>query len=172
MSSIDTVENIDKTITYTIITTTGYSIENDPAKRWARRTWIMLHTLANKVKDEDFYLIKDELIRHIYEICTNLPCESCSLPAKLYLDGIDTSAINSRYNLQRMLFNFHNEVNIKVNKPLLSLCELDNLYNDLNLTDIVNDFNLNYKFTSHDKRHEIAGSFMKWITLNISRFRV
>lgn len=84
---------------------------------------------------------------------------------------IDMSVVNSRYNLQRMLFNFHNEVNIKLDKPLLTLCELDNLYDNINLTETINDFVLNYKFTYHIKRHDIADSFMNWITFNIYRFR-
>ena len=41
-------------------------------KTWGPCTWYLFHTLAEKVKEESFPLIKDSLISLIIRICSNL----------------------------------------------------------------------------------------------------
>ena len=47
-------------------------------KTWGPCTWYLFHTLAEKVKEESFPLIKESLISLIIRICSNLPCPECA----------------------------------------------------------------------------------------------
>ena len=47
-------------------------------KVWGPYIWYMLHGLAEKIKDKSFHDLKNELLEHIFNICVNLPCPSCS----------------------------------------------------------------------------------------------
>ena len=40
---------------------------------WGEPTWFFLHTISEKVKPESFGIVRVDLLRHIYNICTNLP---------------------------------------------------------------------------------------------------
>jgi hypothetical protein len=79
--------------------------------KWGEPVWFILHTLSYKIKDDSFTLLRTELLKHIYTICTNLPCPDCSNHAKTYLGGINFNNIRTKSDLINMLFEFHNSVN-------------------------------------------------------------
>ncbi len=79
--------------------------------KWGEPVWFILHTLSYKIKNESFMLLRAELLKHIYTICTNLPCPDCSNHAKNYLGGINFNIIRTKSDLINMLFEFHNSVN-------------------------------------------------------------
>jgi hypothetical protein len=85
--------------------------ENPVKMKWGEPTWFLLHTLSYKIKNDVFIQFKDEVLRIIYMICTNLPCPTCSEHAKQYLDGINFKTIQTKEQLKIMLFTFHNIVN-------------------------------------------------------------
>ena len=79
--------------------------------KWGEPVWFILHTLSYKIKNESFMLLRADLLKHIYTICTNLPCPDCSSHAKTYLGGINFNNIRTKSDLINMLFEFHNSVN-------------------------------------------------------------
>ena len=82
---------------------------------WGSHTWIMFHTLAEKIKNE--YNISNELINIIINISYNLPCPYCTEDAKKYIKSNFNK--NKNYNKEEVitfLYNFHNHVNNKLNK--------------------------------------------------------
>lgn len=117
---------------------------NEPPKlqgkkmKWGEPTWFLFHTLAEKVKEEDFELIRTELLQNIHTICANLPCPICAEHAKEYLASTNFQAtVRTRDQLKEFFFNFHNVVNKRKNFPIFNRAELDRKYASANLNNII-----------------------------------
>jgi len=108
--------------------------------KWGEPTWFLLHTLAEKVKDETFTHIRPQLLQIIYTICLNLPCPDCALHATNYLNGINFNAIQTKEHLKDMLFTFHNVVNAKKGYPLFLRSDLDEKYSKAVTVNIIQNF--------------------------------
>jgi hypothetical protein len=115
---------------------------NDTGKKmiWGEPTWFFLHTIAHKVKHDTFFVIKRDLLRYIYAICTNLPCPFCASHARTYLDSVNFNAIQSRDELRMLVFTFHNVVNSRKGYPIFKLEELDTKYSTAITINMFNNF--------------------------------
>lgn len=109
-------------------------------KSWGPHIWYMLHGLSEKIKPESYGLLRHELLEHIYNICLNLPCPSCSSHSKEYLHKVDFKKLNNKDDLRLMLLDFHNNVNARLNKPIFSYQQLIDKYKTANLNKIINNF--------------------------------
>ena len=146
--------------------------------KWGEPTWFLLHTLSVKVKDSEFPQIRQDLLNRIYSICTNLPCPTCAEHAKTYLDGINFNAIQTKEDLKRMLYLFHNTVNQRKGYPIFPYDELDAKYS----LAITNNIIVNFMKHFSDRNHNIklvAGDMMRfklcdilkqWFNINIRSF--
>jgi hypothetical protein len=119
---------------------------------WGKPTWFLFHTLAEKVKEEFFPQVKNELFNIINIICINLPCPICAAHAKKYMEGINPRNIETKQQFKEMLFHFHNNVNILKNYPQFPISELDNMYPRANLSNIVQNFLFHFKDKSRNIR--------------------
>ena len=108
--------------------------------KWGEPTWFLFHTLAEKVKNESFTYIRQQLLQIIYTICLNLPCPDCALHATTYLNGINFNAIQTKEQLKDMLFTFHNVVNAKKSFPLFLRSDLDEKYSKAVTVNIIQNF--------------------------------
>ena len=155
--------------------------ETPPQKKmmkWGQPTWFLLHTLAEKVKDEHFSRIKNDLFRNIYTICTNLPCPDCANHAKLYLDSINFSLIQSRHDLKNMLFVFHNSVNKRKGFPIFLIEELNDKYVNAVTVNIINNFIFYFSDKSRSPqmiagdlyRSRLTGNIKDWLNQNLYCF--
>jgi hypothetical protein len=59
--------------------------------KWGEPIWNLFHVLAEKVKEETFANIREELLNIIYTICANLPCPDCANHATTYMNNINYS---------------------------------------------------------------------------------
>lgn len=107
---------------------------------WGNTVWFLFHTLAHKIKESDFDELKNDIIYLVKIVSTNLPCPDCSQDAAYELNKVNFDNINSKEELRLLLFNFHNHVNRKLNKPIFELSELDNKYSKANIKAIYNNF--------------------------------
>ena len=107
---------------------------------WGQSTWFLFHTLAEKVKDEEFSTIKLELIGCIKNISSNLPCPSCREHATKLLAIQNYDQIKTKDDFKKFIFDFHNVVNKNSNKKIESIEILDK-YKLANLINIVNYWN-------------------------------
>jgi hypothetical protein len=107
---------------------------------WGNTVWFLFHTLAHKIKESDFDELKNDIIYLVKTVSTNLPCPDCSQDAAYELNKVNFDNINSKEELRLLLFNFHNHVNRKLNKPIFELSELDNKYSKANIKAIYNNF--------------------------------
>ena len=107
---------------------------------WGPATWKLIHCIpikANKnIKPEEFNELKQILTR----IMSNLPCPYCTSHAISYLSTTNYKSIQNLNDLILYLFNFHNSVNIRINKPLITFEEHNTIYNDMNLVNTVQTF--------------------------------
>ena len=83
---------------------------------WGTPTWLLFHSLAEKVNEAKYkqhYMVVWNFIR---EICASIPCPYCKQHAVNYTNSIQISQINTKEKLINTLFVFHNDVNVKTGK--------------------------------------------------------
>jgi hypothetical protein len=124
---------------------------------WGEPIWFLFHTLAHKVKEKSFHLIKDELLNIIFLICNNLPCPDCANHATRYLQGVNFDTIATKEQLKEMLFNFHNSVNMRKGLPIFPREQLDERYNTAITVNIINNFYYNFDKSSHNQKMAANG---------------
>jgi hypothetical protein len=111
---------------------------------WGPPTWIFLHTLAAKIKEDMFPTIGPQLIKIIMTICYHLPCPECTEHAKhFWTSVVKVDMIKTKKDLINILFSFHNMVNKRKKQKIYMIDNLDE-YNTKNLVSTFNDFAKNY----------------------------
>ena len=114
---------------------------------WGNNVWNLFHTIAHKIKEDRFEFHKNNIIYILENICNTLPCPDCSKDATELLKRVNFSQINNKADFKLLIFNFHNAINTKLNKPLFDFNELDNRYSKANIDILYN--NINIIFTSN-----------------------
>lgn len=156
--------------------------ENNKLKKmkWGEPTWFLFHTLAEKVKEDHFNLIRKEFLDIIFTICSNLPCPICTKHAISHLRGINFNSIQTKQQLKDLLFQFHNIVNQKKNFSLFDYSQLDQKYSKANTNLIITNFihfygdkNKNMKLIADDFiRTKIVQKLSEWFYININHFNM
>lgn len=116
---------------------------------WGNNIWYLFHSIAYKIKETEFSNIKNDLIYLITIICSNLPCPECSADAVSVLNKVNYNTINSKEDFKKFLFNFHNYVNKKLNKPLFEYEKLDEKYKNANIKALYHNFNIIFSSNSN-----------------------
>ena len=145
---------------------------------WGEPTWFFLHTIAEKVKNESFGIVRFELLKHIYNVCTNLPCPYCSAHAKIYLNSINFNTISTKEELKYMLFAFHNAVNARKHNPVFPIEDLDTKYSKANTRNIFKHFITHFNDTYRSPgmiaddlfRKQLSKSLVEWFNSNSIHF--
>jgi hypothetical protein len=150
----------------------------EPKAGWGKPTWFLFHTLAHKIREEDFPRLKNELLNIINIICINLPCPMCASHATKYMENINFNTIQTKEQLKDMLFVFHNTVNSRKNYPLFTKEELNAKYQTANLLRIIQNFM--YHFRDNSKNLKLISNEMyrnmalkqvtTWLNKNIQSF--
>ena len=109
-------------------------------KEWGNITWILFHSLAEKVNRDKFNIVKNHLIHFIKYTCENLPCSICANHATNILKKSNINMINTKGDLIEFLRQFHNIVNKKTNKEIIDKLFVIKTYKNANIINIVNNF--------------------------------
>lgn len=149
-----------------------------PKLLWGPAIWYMLHTTAEKIKEESFKSLKGVLLKHIYSICSNLPCPTCSTHAVQYLKKVDLNKIHTKEDLKKMLFLFHNDVNKRLGKQEFTYLELNEKYSKCNYSNVLNVFfkyfqdkHKTVNMLSNDMyTQRISNKILEWILNNRQHF--
>jgi len=104
------------------------------SKIWGTYTWIFFHTLAEKIKEEEFENNKSLFINIIIKTCNHLPCPECSEHATSVLKQAYLNNIKTKKHFIEFLRQFHNIVNIKTNKSELMRSDIVDMYKNNNLS--------------------------------------
>jgi len=160
------------------VATNSVSESSKKSMKWGEPVWFFLHTIAHKVKPESFAILRNELLKHVYTICTNLPCPDCSLHAKNYLNGVNFNNIRTKEDLKDMLFEFHNSVNRRKGFVVFAKEQLDDKYEAANLNSISSYFftvfldkHASPRMISDDiYRSRLTYQIRDWLLVNKSHF--
>jgi hypothetical protein len=156
--------------------TTTASVE--PKMTWGPPIWFLFHTLAHKVKDDSFPIIREGLLKNIYSICSNLPCPVCTNHAMEYLNKINFNNIRSKDELIKMLYVFHNDVNKRKKMDLFPYSDVYDKYKTAVTKNIVQYFmaqyekkTLNVKMPSSEfHRKNLILILKRWFNDNLHHF--
>ena len=148
-------------------------------REWGSACWFLFHTLASKVKEDKFDLVKNSLWEQINAICNNLPCPECREHAtELMRKSNKNLILSSKRNLEMYLFDFHNLVNKRNNLRVMKIEEYDLLYSKANLYNIISNFIRKFLLSSKNSklmldvmhRELLVVKFRKWLSDNVSYF--
>lgn len=145
---------------------------------WGPSTWTLFHTLAEKVKEENFNEILPDLLTMIKRICMNLPCPDCSAHAVQIMSKVTPNQFTSKESLKIFLFHFHNSVNVRTGKPVFTVEELNSKYSRANTFVIIPYFIKVFSYRNTNVRllinsfHKdlLIKDFIKWMRENSSKF--
>lgn len=88
-------------------------------KTWGKYIWYFFHILAEKVTEEGYIILKTDICEIIKSICNHLPCIICTEHASKYTRyTLNSSNLNTKQKLKNYLFQFHNDVNKRLNKEV------------------------------------------------------
>ena len=151
-----------------------------PKMTWGEPTWYFLHCLAEKIKENEYSSKKDEILKIIYLICTNLPCPYCSNHAKIYLNKINFNTIDTKEELKKMLYMFHNNINTSKNYPLFSENQLNSKYKSMDFYQVINNFIYTFEKSSNGGGLKLSTDNMfkknvlkevkQWLKMNLQYF--
>lgn len=145
---------------------------------WGSATWTLFHTLAEKVKEENFNEILPDLLIMIKRICMNLPCPDCSAHAVQIMSKVSAAQFVSKENLKLFLFHFHNSVNVRTGKQVFTVEDLNSKYSRANTFVVIPYFikvfsyrNTNVRLLINSFHKDILiKDFIKWMRENNSKF--
>jgi hypothetical protein len=156
-------------------------VESEPTrgkKIWGPSVWLFFHSFAEKIKPEYFSTTGKEFIAHIVNICNNLPCPECAMHASAYMQKIQLNSIQTKDDLIKMLYVFHNQVNKRVGQPEFEISDLNEKYNTANLVNVYNNFirhfsdkHYSIRMISDDMfRQRLCKQLTVWLRSNIIHF--
>lgn len=100
-------------------------------KTWGKHIWYFFHILAERITEEGYINLKNEICYIISYICKHLPCVICTEHATTYIRyKLNPRLLDTKDKLKEFLFTFHNSVNERLNyKPFTDF----NIYKKGNL---------------------------------------
>ena len=120
------------------------------SKRWGTPTWYFLHTLVEKIDVNHYDKIYGEVRNLIINIFQNLPCPYCKNHALNYIKKKNIYKIKTKEEMKTYLFDFHNEVNKRINHPIYNKEDLVK-YKDLNFLKATNAYEVIMTRNSHNR---------------------
>jgi hypothetical protein len=138
------------------------------ARAWGMPTWVFMHTLLAKIPDDQY--VAGDVLMQIKSICSVLPCPDCASHATQYLSKVDAKQVPTKDSFQRLMWQFHNFVNLKTRKQVYPIENLA-IYNTLSLHFVYNVFlreftkpqNIPRLFMDSMMRMRIIEQFKKWL---------
>ena len=155
-----------------------YEESNTNKMLWGEPTWFLFHTLAQKVNENSFPLIRKELFQLICRICGNLPCPECTNHATQYLHDINFDTITTKEQFKNMLWQFHNTVNSRKGYAQYPFNKLS-IYERANAGNIVQNFlhhfeqkSYNMRLAAHTFHRSMAITYIrKWFLTYSQHFK-
>jgi len=151
--------------------------QQQPKMIWGRATWLFLHTLADKVKQNEFSSIRQKLLDFIVQICSLLPCPICKNHAENYIRNVNFNTIKNKQDLKFMLYTFHNSVNKNKGVTAFPYDKLDSTYGTVNLQNATNYFFMNFRHNGfmravvdNNKRNDLKAQIRDWMIQNSNCF--
>jgi hypothetical protein len=116
---------------------------------WGPPFWVFFHALAANLVNDTYIRVKDKLMYHFKNLCSTLPCPDCAEHATAYLAKCPTPPTVDDF--ANFLWKFHNTVNIRTRKRILSLEQL-NMYKNAPIFHLYKCFKQSYTKTTYNPK--------------------
>jgi hypothetical protein len=133
---------------------------------WGPATWNLLHCMVLKIDDNINNIQLEELKKIISRITHNLPCPYCAEHSASFFKINNYSSISSINALRYFLFYFHNNVNERLKKPIITYEHHIEIYVTMNLTTVIQHFFNVYRDMSQTSVTMMLKSFHRNLVLN------
>ena len=147
-----------------------------PPSIWGPPIWVFLHTLAARIKEEDYNRLIPQLLSLIQRICSLLPCPECSQHATIFLGKIQIKNIPTKKDFINTIYLFHNSVNKRNKKGLYNYTNID-VYKNYNFINVFKNFVRVYNtkgnmsmINESFRREFVVKDLKKWLKHNIISF--
>lgn len=91
--------------------------------------WFVIHMVANNYPKKPTFEDQQLAKRFIESLPITIPCEHCASFARMWIISNEyESKVHSRIALQQYFWKFHNDVNIKIGKPILQWKDYFKIY--------------------------------------------
>ena len=142
---------------------------------WGKYTWLLFHTMAEKIKPEHFNKEKKNIIQLIKSICSVLPCPTCVEHSAPYVKLIDN--VKNQYDLKLFFLKFHNAVNKRRENTLEKETILET-YKNKKLYQVINLWLEHFKTDTGNSeymskalsRKVVKTNVVKYFKQNLSKF--
>lgn len=148
-----------------------------PPEIWGPPTWTLLHTIVEKIHEDEFNKLMPQMVGLIKRICAYLPCPDCSQHATQFLAKLKPEQISTKTDLKNTMYLFHNMVNARKRKPLFNYANI-NKYQKLNIVNVFNNFVAVYNtkgnmklLTESFQRALIIKDLKRWLMNNHDSFK-
>jgi len=146
--------------------------------KWGEPTWFMFHTIAEKIKPEQYAQYRGELLNIIQTVSNTLPCPICATHATQYTKNITEAQIATKTDFQNMLWSFHNSVNQRKGLPIFPYEQLHVKYSKANTRMVIQRFievhsdkHAGFRMIADDfYRNRITNFLRSWFLNNIHVF--
>ena len=139
-----------------------------PINIWGPTTWTFLHTIVEKMNENDFTRLGTQLFLLIKSICSVLPCPECSQHATQFLATIKQKDIATKTDFKNMIYLFHNAVSSRKKKPLFNHVNIG-MYSKIPLQIAFNNFVK--VFNTKGNMRLLAESFQRGLVVrNVKNF--
>lgn len=96
---------------------------------WGPGFWFSLHNSAEHYPHNPSPIVRDRTKGRILAISYEIPCQGCRPHSISYIENADLDkAVSSKENLIRFYVDFHNQVNKRYNKPLVTYEQARKMY--------------------------------------------
>jgi hypothetical protein len=149
------------------------------SKSWGPPCWYLFHSLAAKVKEEEFENVKMSFWSIITSTCANLPCPECRQHATAIVSSVNkNNVLRSKVSLEKFLFDFHNSVNKRKRYKIFTVEEYESRYKNADLNKVINLFIATFNQSTRNNKLMLDGmqrqmfmkNFISWINANRSKF--
>jgi FAD-linked sulfhydryl oxidase len=145
------------------------------SKEWGNAYWDLIHCLSFKLKTDDK---ANEIYKLMFGLCTILPCPICTTHSKNYFTKINPNSINTKTKLIDLFYDFHNNVNKRLNKKIFNKDDYNKKYSEKNLIHVLNRFHAIFIKYKKSRRLNIdtmskqifLKNFTNFIKSNINQF--
>lgn len=145
-------------------------------KKWGPPTWYFIHSFLALMTNDCYQKNIQLIINLLTAILTNLPCQDCTNHAKAYIkvNPLHKNLQPTIRHMQYYFYNFHNNVNKRLRKPVFENVEL---YQTAKLSLMFRNFQNVFK-TSHGmdfsnglSRQNIIHELRNFINMNNMCFK-
>ena len=100
---------------------------NTPKNHWGKHLWAFLHTMSicDLNVNEANLRTQKPLITNIKWLANSIPCDTCKSHFVQNLHSLDALDLNESNVLFNWTVDFHNNVNEKLNKPIITYKEAE-----------------------------------------------